>query len=81
MGNPEPSRLSRSLSEDDIEYLKRQVTLDNRIVTILRELVKDGENNISSPSPKDDNWLVRRAYADGQSAELSWLDKILNWRS
>lgn len=77
---PEQSRLKRSLNEEDIETLKKKILNDDVLVEIFRKLIRDGKRNVVIPGLKDDNWLVIRAYADGQLRELDWMDNLLNWR-
>lgn len=80
MKMPEPSRLRRSLDDEEIEYLLECVKKgDNPLIEIFSKLIRDGKKSIYIPTPEDVTYVVRRTYADGQLKELDWLDSILNW--
>jgi hypothetical protein len=59
--------------KEDIEFLKTRVLQDDPLIEIFRKLIKDAERGVCTPPPHEDNWLVKRSYADGQLKELAWM--------
>ena len=65
------------LSDDERSYLLKEIHKNEKLLLFINNIISKRLLDVSPLQIDDQNWIVKRAYKDGQACELIWLKKLM----